>query len=117
MLDLGDSGSWSKESNNIITQVEASIKKWLSSEPKKTSKVTTRINTSMCEIKHRTATPKQVRKLTETFNSQMENVSMNQVKDHSLKWLPKYHYSKKPQKYLLMDDVCIKSTLAKFRLG
>ena len=65
--------SWSKESNNIITQVEATIKKWLSLEPKKTKKVITKINTSMWEIKNRTATPKQVRKVSETSNSQMEN--------------------------------------------
>ena len=64
--------SWSKESNNI-TQVEATIGKWLSSEPKQTKKVISRINTSMWEIKNRTATPKQVWKVTETFNSQMEN--------------------------------------------
>ena len=42
---------------------------------------------------------------------------MNQVKDHSLKWLPEYPYSKKPRNYLLMDDEDIKSTIAKFRLG
>ena len=44
-------------------------------------------------------------------------MTMNQSKDHSLKWLPEYQYSKKPQNYLLIDDGTIKSTLAKFRLG
>ena len=33
--------SWSKESNNITTQVEATINKWLSSEPKTTDKAVT----------------------------------------------------------------------------
>ena len=61
--------------------------------------------------------PKEVTKTTRKFNLKKETQDMEQPKEHSLKWLPEYQITRKPQKYLYIGNEDLRSILTMFRLG
>ena len=90
---------------------------WMASWRQETKKIIEEIENSTGKEVKDIMKPKEVNNLIKGFKFQTENKEMDKVKQHSLKWMPKYVPQNKPQEYLLIDDEDVRVTLAKFRIG